>query len=293
MNTMNTIKSIRAISAIKAMVAIKPIRAMLLALLLTVTSLSASAQCTFHNSAFKSGERLTYNLYFNWKFVWIKVGTASFDTYQTHYRGRSAYRGSLITRGNRRADKFFILRDTLLCYNTLDMAPLYYRKGAVEGKRYTVDEVHYSYPNGKCHVRQHRLKHNGANVYEQHTYNDCVFDMMSIFLRARSFNPTGWKKGFVVNFPIVDGVKRYPAQIRYMGKVNVKADNRHTYRCLKLAYMDKDEDSRRWKKVVDFYVSDDANHVPIRLDLHLRFGSAKAFMTSVTGLRHAEGARIK
>lgn len=270
----------------------KHLKIFLLATLLTAASLSASAQCTFHNTAFKPGERLTYNLYFNWQFVWVTVGTATFDTDQVHYGGQQAYRGSLITRGNKRADKFFVLRDTLLCYNTLDMAPLYYRKGAKEGKRYTVDEVNYSYPDGKCHVSMHRQKHNGSHVRAQHTYSDCVFDMMSIFLRARSFDPTGWKKGFVVNFPIVDGRKRYPAQLRYQGKVNVKADNKHTYRCLKLAYMEN-EKNKGWKKIVDFYVSDDDNHVPIRLDLHLRFGSAKAYMTSVTGLRNAEKALVK
>ena len=37
--------------------------------LLALFSVSASAQCTFRNTAFKSGERLSYNLYFNWKFV--------------------------------------------------------------------------------------------------------------------------------------------------------------------------------------------------------------------------------
>jgi hypothetical protein len=30
----------------------------------------------------------------------------------------------------------FVMRDTLLSYTTLDIAPLYYRKGAREGKRY-------------------------------------------------------------------------------------------------------------------------------------------------------------
>ena len=270
----------------------KPLKIAALSLL-TLFSVSASAQCTFHNSAFKSGERLSYNLYFNWKFVWVKVGTASFDTDQTHFRGVPAYKGSLITRSNKRADNFFVLRDTLLCYNTLDLAPLYYRKGAREGKRYTVDEVYYSYPNGKCHVKQFRLKHDGKRVCEQHTLSECVYDMMSIFMRARSFNPTGWKKGFAVNFPIVDGVKVYPAQLRYQGKVNVKGDNGHTYRCLKLAYMDRDDDEKKWKKIVDFYVSDDANHVPVRLDLHLKFGSAKAFITSISGLRNAEGALVK
>ena len=274
------------------MIRIKNLKITILALL-TLFSVSASAQCTFRNTAFKSGERLSYNLYFNWKFVWVKVGTASFDIDQTHFRGVPAYKGSLITRGNKKADNFFVLRDTLLCYNTLDMAPLYYRKGAREGKRYTVDEVYYTYPNGKCHVKQYRLRHDGRRVHEQHTLSECVYDMMSIFMRARSFNPAGWKKGFVVNFPIVDGVKTYPAQLRYQGKVNVKGDNGRTYRCLKLAYMDRDDDANKWKKIVDFYVSDDENHVPVRLDLHLKFGSAKAYITSISGLRNAEGARVK
>ena len=42
--------------------------------------------------------------------------------------------------------------------------------------------------------------------------------MMSIFLRARSFNPTSWKKGFVVNFPLVSGKTLAPARIIYNGK---------------------------------------------------------------------------
>lgn len=259
---------------------------------LLLVSHMASAQCSFHNTAFKSGEFLSYNLYYNWKFVWVKAGTASFSTVQSRYDGRPAWRGSLITRGNGKVDQMFVLRDTLLCYNTLDLAPLYYRKGAREGKRYTVDEVFYSYPNGSCHVRQHRQKHDGQQVYARHTYDDCVYDMMSIFLRARSFNPEGWKKGHDVNFPIVDGRKRYPAKLRYQGKVNIKADNGHTYRCLKLAYMEN-EKGEGFKKIVDFYVTDDSNHVPVRLDMHLRFGSAKAFLVGMKGVKNNITSQVK
>ncbi len=121
-------------------------------------SLSISAQCSFHNTAFNSGEFLNYNLYFNWKFVWVKVGTASWYTVSSTYKGIPAYRASLTTRGNGKLDNYFIMRDTLLCYNTKDLAPLYYRKGAKEGKRYTVDEVFYSYPNGNINIKQHRIE---------------------------------------------------------------------------------------------------------------------------------------
>lgn len=254
-----------------------------IAMLLSVMT-AAMAQCKFQNTAFKSGEHLTYNLYFNWKFVWVKVGSASMSTVENHYNGKPAYRASLITRTSSKADKFFIMRDTLLCYTTTQLEPLYFRKGAQEGKRYTVDEAFYSYPSAdKVHIRQHRLRHNGENVYREWTRAECTYDMLSIFLRARSFNPESWKKGTRVNFPITDGTHITPALIEYKGKTTIKADNGVKYRCLQLSYME--QDGKKYKELVRFYVTDDSNHVPVRLDMFLKFGSAKAFLVGAKGVR--------
>ena len=64
-------------------------RKLILSLLVMVVT-SAAAQCTFRNTAFQSGEFLTYNLYYNWKFVWVKAGTASYYTVATAYQGKPA-----------------------------------------------------------------------------------------------------------------------------------------------------------------------------------------------------------
>ena len=265
---------------------------LILAIALLLTGLVPSAaQCKFQNTAFKSGEFLTYNLYFNWKFVWVKVGNASMSTVESKYRGKSAYRASLITRTSRNADKFFIMRDTLLCYNTTQLEPLYFRKGAQEGKRYTVDEAFFSYPNGKVHIRQQRLRHNGERVHKEWTRSDCTYDMLSIFLRARSFNPEGWKKGTRVNFPITDGTHISPALIEYKGKTTVKADNGVKYRCLQLAYMEQEDG--KYKEIVRFFVTDDSNHVPVRLDMFLKFGSAKAFLVGAKGVKSQMTSVVK
>ncbi|HBF04956.1 MAG TPA: DUF3108 domain-containing protein [Prevotella sp.] len=269
----------------------KSFKTFMIASLLLLVSTVASAQCTFRNTAFKSGEFLTYNLYYNWKFVWVKAGNASMSVIQSTRNGKPAYRGSLVTRGNRKVDDFFVLRDTLLCYSGTDLAPMYFRKGAREGKRYTVDEVFYSYSGGKCHLRQHRLQSDGKHVWKKATYDDCVFDMMNIFLRARSFDPTNWKKGYVVKFPIADGKNRTPAQIRFQGKVTIKADNGVKYRCLRLAYMEYEDG--KYKKIVDFYVTDDDNHVPVRLDMFLKFGAAKAFLVGMKGVRNPVSSIVK
>ena len=186
-----------------------------MASLMMVMAVAAHAQCAFHNDAFKSGEFLTYNLYYNWQFVWVKAGNASMSTVQSRYNGHPAYRASLTTRGNNRVDQMFVLRDTLLCYSSLDMEPLYFRKGAREGKRYGVDEVFYSYHDGKVKLRQHQLTSSGEHLWAHRTVSHCVYDMLNIFLRARSFNPEGWKSGHEIDFPIADGKNISPARLRY------------------------------------------------------------------------------
>lgn len=253
----------------------------------------SNAQCTFRNTAFKSGEFLTYNLYYNWKFIWVKAGLATMSTVESNYKGNPAFRCSLITRGNNKVDEMFVLRDTLLCYSSTEMAPLYYRKGAREGKRYYVDEIFYSYENGKCNVRQHSQHNDGTHTWQKHTYDDCIYDMLNMFIRARSFNPDSWNKGYTVDFPIADGDSRTPAKIKYRGKTNIKADNGKKYRCLQLSYLEYDKDDDKFKNIVDFYVTDDENHIPIRLDMFLRFGSAKAFLVNIKGERNPITSVVK
>ena len=98
---------------------------------------NAQSQCGIQNNAFKAGEFLSYDLYFNWKFVWMKVGAASMSTVMSTYNGLPAYRTTLMTKGNDKLDGVFVMRDTLTSYCSIsDLSPQYYRKGALEGKRY-------------------------------------------------------------------------------------------------------------------------------------------------------------
>ena len=249
------------------------------------------AQCPLDNTAFKGGEHLTYNLYYNGKFVWVKAGTASMSTVQSNYKGKTAWRASLITRGNDKVDQYFVLRDTLLSYSTLDLAPLYYKKAAREGKRYYIDEVFYDYAAGKTNARQHRKKADGNSDWLKKSYNECVYDMLTMFVRARSFDPSNWKKGHTIDFKMIDGNSCEPARIVYRGKSNIKGDNGVKYRCLQLSYMELDDG--KYKRIVDFYVTDDSNHIPVRLDMFLKFGSAKAFIVGIKGNKSTISSIVK
>ena len=58
------------------------------AYLLPLTSHHCYAQCGIDITAFKSGEELSYDLYYNWKFIWMKVGTAEMDTKMEKFEGK-------------------------------------------------------------------------------------------------------------------------------------------------------------------------------------------------------------
>ena len=265
-------------------------RTILLTLLLAFSYLSpltthhCFAQCGIDIIAFKSGEELSYDLYYNWKFIWMKVGTAQMDTKMTKFEGKDAWKSYLITRGNSKLDKFFTLRDTLLSYCNPDLSPLYFRKGAVEGDSYYVDELWYSYPNGNCQLKKHRITSSGEHLWQTSTYKNCIFDMMSILLRARNFDASKMKKGDVIPMPISDARRLNNSWLEFRGRENYKMnDTKEKFRCLVFSFYDRE--NNKSKELIRFWITDDQNHIPVRLDMFLSFGSAKAYLRSYKGIR--------
>lgn len=247
--------------------------------------LDAYAQCGSSNNAFNSGETISYDLYFNWKFVWKKVGTASWNITRTTYGGKPAYKAYLITRGSQQSDRYFVMRDTLTTFTDLNLVPLYYSKHAKEGKDYRVEDVWYTYPNHQCSLKMRFRKNNKPVQNKTYSSKYCAYDMISMLLRARSFNANTFKVGQRVNFLLAEGKHCEWRQLIYKGKQTIKMENSNArYRCLVFSYVEKEKGKE--KAIVTFYVTDDNAHLPVRLDLNLRFGSAKAYMRGATGLRH-------
>jgi hypothetical protein len=258
---------------------------------LLFSPVGAQSQCGIENTAFKSGERLTYNLYFNWKFVWFKVGIATMNTDFTTFEGKQAWRSSLVTGGNKRLDKFFVMRDTLLSYCNTDLSPLYFRKGSFEGKRYYVDEIWYSYPHGNCQLKKHRITSSGEHLWNTTTYKSCIYDMMSIFLRARNFDASKMKKNDVIPMPVSDANRLNNSWLVYRGTENYKmSDTKEKYRCIVFSFYERE--NGKSKELIRFWITDDQNHIPVRLDMFLSFGSAKAYLKSYKGIRSPMSAKV-
>ena len=268
--------------------------AWLVLLCLLVLPAAMRAQCPAVNTAFLPGERVSYDLYFNWKFVWIKVGEARMGITEDYWQSQPAYRIRLESVTSKKADLFFKMRDTLTCYVSRNLEPLYFCKAAEEGKRHTVDEAWFSYRDGKSHAHQRRTWYKPQRPTDEtdHVEPTCIFDMLSILAQARSWNPDDYKVGDKIHFPMTTGRKVEPQTLIYRGKENVEANDKKTYRCLVFSFVEYDKKGKE-EEVITFFISDDKNHLPVRLDMYLNFGSAKAFLNGVQGNRYPLSSVVK
>ena len=76
------------------------------------------------------------------------------------------------------------------------------------------------------------------------------------------------------------------AILRYDGNEKVKGDDGKSYNCLKLTYSEWKESKNKYREYATFFVTNDKNHVPVRIDITLNFGKAKAFVASMKGVRN-------
>ena len=265
----------------------------LMSVMFCAISTGMRAQCTASNTAFQGGEVLDYTLYFNWKFVWMKAGTARMEIRDTNWRGKDVYQGELITRTNKKLDKYFLMRDTLQSILSKDMRPCYYKKAANEGGRYYVDQVWYDYPDGQTvNLKQQYLSRKGNLSNTSYSSSDCIYDMMSIMLCARSQDASKLQKGDKLVYPMADGRRVENITLVYRGKENLRIRNSDvTYRCLVFSFVEYK--GKKEIEIITFYITDDANHMPVRLDMFLKFGVAKAYLSRARGLRNACTSIIK
>ena len=91
--------------------------------------------------------------------------------------------------------------------------------------------------------------------------------------------------------------RKYAQICRADAKVGTDAAARNAHHraphasCLRLEYQEYEDE--KWKKIVDFYITDDENHIPVRLDMFLKFGSAKAFLVNAKGTRNPITSIVK
>lgn len=241
--------------------------------------LLSSKHITGQNS-FKPGEELKYSIYFGP----INAGIAEVSLVKTYYERKEVYHSKVFGRSTGIADKIYKVRDTYESYfDTLTILPLTSIRDIKEGR--------YRKQNIDSYNHEKNIIYCG-NKGEISAPPD-IRDITSAFYYMRNYDFKSLKTGDVIEIDILFDDELITFKLHFLGTEHIKTKT-GDFNCLKfipvIAENKKNENpeniSPTPKDDMILWLSDDPNHIPIRVKFDLFIGSIKCDLIGHNGLKY-------
>jgi hypothetical protein len=261
----------------------KTIKAIITVLLLSAFSIPVQDNfCGIRNTAFQPGETITMKVYYTTLGMYVGAGEATFTTTLERFNGKTAYHCVGIGKSYPFFDNFFKVRDRFESYiDTATMQPIKFIRSTDEGGYKIYNNVTFNHNAGTA------VSTNG--VFKT---PNCIQDVMSAIYYARNIDFDKYKPGDKIPFDMFLDDEVFHLYIRYIGKEKVKTQygkfNAIKFKPLliKGTIFEGGEKMNAW-------ISDDPNHLLLRVESPISVGSIKVDMYGYHNLRYPLTSLIK
>lgn len=243
-------------------------------------------QCRVPNNAFASGEKIAYDLYFNYGIINARAGKGSLSVTEANYRGVNAYKTVMTLNTSGLAGNIYSVNDTLTSFVDKDLRPLLFTKEAAEGKDYSVERQAFSYQNNQITIRAVRTWNGEERFDETVTTDRCTYDYLSVLSYVRNIDYTGMKPGDSHFIQFISGRRPVQMYVNYLGKSTVKANNGKRYEVINISMTIRDDAFTDQKEALKASITNDKNRIPVVIDTHLKMGVVRAVLKDLSGQRH-------
>lgn len=262
-------------------------KAALVILMTTVAGINIHAQpapnefCGIKNRTFKNGEKVVYKVYYNMGMIWAGAGTATFTTQLSTYNNKPVYHVKGIGKTFSSYEWFYKVYDVYESFvDTSNMMPLKFLRDVNEGGFKFKNNVSFN------HERNQAISTNGVfNVPE------CVQDVLSTIYYARNIDYNKYKPGDKIPFNMFLDDEVFSLYIRYVGKEVIKTKY-GTFKAIKIAPLLVEGTMFKGGEKMMVWITDDDNHLPVRVDSPILIGSIKVDLMEHQNLRHPLKAMI-
>lgn len=232
------------------------------------------------NTAFKGGEKLTFRVHYgliNAASITMKVDDAT-----SSINGRTAYHVTVEGETYKSFDWAYKVRDKFESWiDNQALAPLRYAKTVRENKYFNEDLAVYMHDKKKL-----------RNTKGDLTMPSYTQDIASALFYARNIDYSSAYINKVYPIDVYLDNKIYNLNFTYLGKETLNTDLGKV-KCIKLR--PKLVVDRVFKSANDMtvWISDDKNHIPIRVQSDIKVGSLKVDITKHENLKNAFDAKVK
>ncbi len=231
--------------------------------------------CGIKNTAFQSGETVTLKVFYSTMGMYIGAGEATFTTSLERFNGKVVYHCVGDGKSYSFFDNFFKVRDRYETYiDTTTMLPVKFIRNVNEGGYKIYNNVTFNQGTGTA------VSTNGVFKVP-----DCVQDVVSSIYYARNISFDKYKPGDKIPFDMFLDDEVYHSYIKYMGKETVKT-RYGKFRAIKFKPLLIKGTMFEGGEKMTAWISDDPNHLLLRVESPITVGSIKVDMFGYRNLRY-------
>ena len=264
----------------------------LLSVLLVGIGLSAFAQgtkClpsrTDGVEPFKAGEKIVFNISYNWHAVQTDVAKGTLAMKQETLNGERVWHSSMSMQTAPFFDVFFKIREKFDSWFALKgVEPRKFCRDTREGDYHAINNYVYDRKAGVIHANLEYWDKDKSSV--DIPYGDCTYDVTALFYFARRMNFDNMKAGTVHKISIAIDKDVFQVRLTYRGKENKFVKGIGTIATHKVGIslnkgnvFEGNEDALLW-------FSADDNRIPVAFMAPLKVGAMNGRLASYEGLAH-------
>lgn len=231
--------------------------------------------CKTRNNAFSANEEVKMKVYYSTLGMYVGAGEAVFTSSLERYMGKPAYH--FVGTGTTYSffDNFFKVRDRYESYvDTTNLLPLKFIRNVDEGGYKKYNNVTFNQEANSA------ISTNG--VFK---VTDCIQDVVSSVYYARNINFDKYKVNDKIPFDMFLDDEIFHLYIRYMGKETIKT-RYGKFNSIKIKPLLVKGTIFEGGEKMTAWLSDDPNHLLLRVESPIAVGSIKVDMMSYKNLRH-------
>jgi len=241
---------------------------------------------------FKSGEKISYTVYYNLAWIWVDAAVVEFSVSDSLYNKQDLFYFESIGYSRQSYDWIFKVRDRFTSFaSKTDLAPVNYCRKTQEGSHKVNNRYYFSHDIKQ--IRTFIDDSDKGGIQDTISFSSPVFDVLTASYFFRAVNFSNMKEGQTIAINTVMDNELVKLQIEFLGEEIIEHKNKKSYSTFKFktkaiegSVFDKNSEIVVW-------ISKDKNHIPLKVESEILVGSVIAYLSEVRSPKDSSSVIIK